>query len=150
MHIWEAMTEKCSLTKLLIDCSRRYKAKVYTKGVLSLSLQVTDRPTLTTQFLYSLHLNNSVDILFSTFLLTDPEVFLMPLHNSVWCCIATVQVSLYVTVRGEQVAPTGGADISGSSVAEWSDWFWWRWLEGWTNVDTRMIDWWIAGWMIND
>lgn len=118
-------------------------------------LQVTDRPTLTTRFSHSLHLNNSVDILFSTFLLTDPEVFLMLLHNSVWCCIATVQVSLYVTGEGdfseggEQVAPTGGADASASLLAEWSDWGVLVGMAGGV-VDRWMMDWWIAGRMIDD
>lgn len=75
--------------------------------------------------LYSFYQNNSVDILFSTFLFSDPEVFLMLLHNSIGCCIATVQVCLYVTregdARGEQVAPAGGADASTSSLAKWPE-----------------------------
>lgn len=126
-------------------------------------LQVTGRPALMTQFLYSLCQNNSVDILFSTFLLSDPEVFLMLLHNSIWCCIATV--SLYVTGkggilgRGEQVAATGGADASASTLAEWSDLgsFGGDWLEGWTDkwlkddeglMDRWRNDWWLmGGWM---
>lgn len=114
-------------------------------------LWVTDRPTLTTPFLYSLHLNNSVDILFSTFLLTDPEVFLMLLHNSVWCCIATVLVSLYVTGEGGfSGGRTGGSDWwcwCQCFSAGWLVWvarFWWRWLQDWTDVDSWMMDWWIA------
>lgn len=109
---WKIVSHK--VDRLLSALQRHITYKV--RAEWRTHLHVTDRPTITTRPSDSLHLNNSY-ILFSTFLLTDPEVFLMLLHNSVWCCIATVQVSLYVTGEGDfSKRRTGGSD-------------WWYWCQ---------------------
>lgn len=105
-------------------------------------------------FFFFIYILSTGITLFSTFLLTDPEVFLMLLHNSFWCCIATVQVSLYVTGEGDfSKGRTGGSN-------------WWCWCQcfssgwvvrlgsfggdSWRVLDIWVMDWWIAGWMIDD
>ena len=144
-------------------CSLLHKGTPDIKlGLNSLLLPSSDRQSGTrnefTFFCYSLQQNDSVDILFLTFLLTDPEVFLMLLHNSVWCCIATVQVSLYVTGEGDfSRGRTGGCDcwcgcLSSGWVNQLGN-FWWGRLQGCGPLSdgltySRMSDWWLMeGWM---
>lgn len=103
MHTWEDVIEKCSLTKLFIDRAQPHKGTVHIKqglnGVLSHS---SDRQTDTHDLVFAFFLPEYLCWYPVTSLLTDPEVFLMLLHNSVLCCIATLRVSLYVTGEGFQ------------------------------------------------
>lgn len=110
-------------------------------------LQVADRLTWIGLQILSIWITH----IYSTFLLTDPEVFLMLLHNSIRCCTATVKVPLYVIGEGNFTrGRTGGSSwwcwcqCFSCGCRVWS--FSLGWLEWWTNVD---IDWWIAGWSID-
>lgn len=61
--------------------------------------------------MYSLHQNNSVKILFSTFLLADPEVFLMCCTTLSDAALQQCKCLLYVTGEGDFIeGRTGGSD----------------------------------------
>lgn len=141
--------------EFVIGCSQTHGGTLHSKPGLNVVRQVTGRPALTTRPSSALQLNNSC-ILHSTSLLADPEVFLMLLHNSVWFCIATLRVSLYVTGEGYFSERTGGHDglalapvpLSWLAGPAWM----FAWGGGWrvlTDVDGGMMDWCFSGWMID-
>lgn len=140
--------------RLLAD-SRRHSSFKARPECCTRTVKWQARPALTTRPSSALHLNNSC-ILRSTSLHADPEVFLMLLHNSVWFCIATLRVSLYVTGEGYFSKRTGGHDglalapVPLSWLASPARMF--AWGGGWrvlTDVDGGMMDWCFSGWMID-